>query len=552
MECKTDFHDTIEHLSVRIGPRSPGSYAEKTAADWIADKFSEFGYQPVFEAFACPAHTAAKVILGGLENCDINIIPTQHSPVGCAAGEFIWLGFGDEIPAVSSLAGKVGLLAVQGDLHEYHRLLDGFEAAQLAGLIVIGAFATHANGKTVRSGRLKRMPVAAVSVNDGRKLRERVGCHITLDVIGSDINPAGSQNVIARLAGKSSQTVVVMAHYDSAAGCGGAVDNASGVAILLELAARLSGTVPHNNIEFVATGAEEFGGEDFCGCGAKAYFKNRIENLENIIACFEIDHVGDRLGVRRLRAWGSKGFLNDIAKFAPFIRDEQRPVGGDGGAAYRFGLPSVSMTDKFIPAPYYHTAADAIDIIDIDALKLASDVGVKILSSLCKAGPDLRYARYGDVVIRPARETDIDRICEITRNAFGPVSTDRMREEFFSTKLGGLDWWKHKTANVREFVIKYMDWVLVAETDGLVVGFASYILDGRRRLAEVGNNSVAPAYQGRGIGKLMQQEVFRRFDEEGYSMRTVSTLVEDMPARKIYERMGFQEITRSITYLNRS
>jgi ribosomal protein S18 acetylase RimI-like enzyme len=94
-----------------------------------------------------------------------------------------------------------------------------------------------------------------------------------------------------------------------------------------------------------------------------------------------------------------------------------------------------------------------------------------------------------------------------------------------------------------------MDWVLVAEADGRVVGYASYILDGRRGLAEVGNNAVDPAYQGRGIGKLMQQEVFARFEEEGYSMRTVSTLVEDLPARKIYERMCFEEITRSIVYL---
>jgi len=68
-----------------------------------------------------------------------------------------------------------------------------------------------------------------------------------------------SANVIAVKRGASSQEIVVGAHYDSVDVGRGADDNASGVAVMLEAAARVRPVETPYTIQFVAFGAEEMG-----------------------------------------------------------------------------------------------------------------------------------------------------------------------------------------------------------------------------------------------------------------------------------------------------
>lgn len=88
----------------------------------------------------------------------------------------------------------------------------------------------------------------------------------------SQIRAFDSVNVIGRIAGsdRPNEAVLYLAHWDHLglcrpAGapdriCNGAVDNASGVALLIEIARRLKqGSAPRRSIYFVATTAEEIG-----------------------------------------------------------------------------------------------------------------------------------------------------------------------------------------------------------------------------------------------------------------------------------------------------
>lgn len=68
-----------------------------------------------------------------------------------------------------------------------------------------------------------------------------------------------SANIIAVKQGTSAQQLIIGAHYDSAAAGAGYADNASGVGLLLELAARLRRTATPYTLVFVAFGAEEDG-----------------------------------------------------------------------------------------------------------------------------------------------------------------------------------------------------------------------------------------------------------------------------------------------------
>jgi hypothetical protein len=102
-----------------------------------------------------------------------------------------------------------------------------------------------------------------------------------------------SANVMAVKKGASPKEVIVGAHYDSAGRGEGADDNASGVAVLLELAQRIQAVETPYTVRFIAFGAEEYGME------GSYYFAVHLtpEELKNIVGMINLDSViaGDNL-----------------------------------------------------------------------------------------------------------------------------------------------------------------------------------------------------------------------------------------------------------------
>lgn len=107
-----------------------------------------------------------------------------------------------------------------------------------------------------------------------------------------------SHNVVGRIRGarQPDQAVVYTAHWDSfghcrATGadqlCNGAIDNASGIAGLIETARLFkAGPTPDRSVLFVATTAEERG-----LLGARAYARNPVVPLAKTVAAFNIDTI---------------------------------------------------------------------------------------------------------------------------------------------------------------------------------------------------------------------------------------------------------------------
>jgi Zn-dependent M28 family amino/carboxypeptidase len=112
-----------------------------------------------------------------------------------------------------------------------------------------------------------------------------------------------SANVIATKAGASEQMIVIGAHYDSVSVGHGADDNASGVAVLLELAETLRDTPTPYTLRFVAFGAEEVG-----PLGSDAYVEQlSATERRNTIAMINLDSVtaGDHLYVYSIEGQGA-------------------------------------------------------------------------------------------------------------------------------------------------------------------------------------------------------------------------------------------------------
>ncbi len=96
-----------------------------------------------------------------------------------------------------------------------------------------------------------------------------------------------SGNVMAVKEGNSALEIVVGAHYDSEARGRGAGDNASGVAVMLEVAAALRDVSTPYTIRFIAFGAEEQGlaGSRYHVAGMSP------EEIENTVAMINLDSL---------------------------------------------------------------------------------------------------------------------------------------------------------------------------------------------------------------------------------------------------------------------
>jgi hypothetical protein len=116
--------------------------------------------------------------------------------------------------------------------------------------------------------------------------------------VTTDVYRFNSSNVVGKLPGrkKGSGAVLYMGHWDHLGICGaedapdricnGAVDNASGIAVLTEVAERLAKKRHDRDIYFVATTAEESG-----LLGAYAYAENPVFPLDQIVISLNVDTI---------------------------------------------------------------------------------------------------------------------------------------------------------------------------------------------------------------------------------------------------------------------
>lgn len=200
-----------------------------------------------------------------------------------------------------------------------------------------------------------------------------------------------SYNVIGKLPGTvpDSGAIVLMGHWDHLGECGaeededricnGAVDNASGIASMLELMRRLSATGPYDrDIYVLATSAEESG-----LLGAKAFIENPAIPTSSIVAAFNFDTVAIA------PAGSAVGFIGEgRTPLDPVILDvlqkSKRKLGDrefaaqfiqrqDGWALLEEGVPAVFLSTAFGSeiklGPYlsshYHRASDELATIEL-------------------------------------------------------------------------------------------------------------------------------------------------------------------------------------------
>lgn len=160
------------------------------------------------------------------------------------------------------------------------------------------------------------------------------------------------------------------------------------------------------------------------------------------------------------------------------------------------------------------------------------------------------------IIIEHAKKTDIDACKEIFLSVWDGIHgvyTDLIGEELHDVFFNN---WKDGVDNnfVAPFVAAMdVNRAFVAKDGDKVAGFAYYRIIEEHKIANIGYNAVGLEYKKKGIGSMLYQSMIDSMKAEGIQYVSVSTGLDDAhaPARKAYERAGFQKSLPSVRYFQK-
>jgi hypothetical protein len=179
-----------------------------------------------------------------------------------------------------------------------------------------------------------------------------------------------SHNVLAVKPGASTSTVLVGGHIDTKAGAPGANDNASGAAVVLELARYLSAVETTPTIEFVLFGAEEMvdSNADHHHYGSRRFVADMTsEERSVLVGMISVDMVayGSSFTVRSMKRGPQQltGRLLDYSSAHGFGATYLKDTGTYGWSDHEpfelAGYPAAWI--EWRDDPKYHTSGDSWD-----------------------------------------------------------------------------------------------------------------------------------------------------------------------------------------------
>lgn len=240
-----------------------------------------------------------------------------------------------------------------------------------------GMFRLAHTGMTHYEEGTQLTPAAAVPAEDAELISDlaRQGAvEIQIVLTPRELPPKQSYNVVADLTGSEhpEQVVIVSAHLDSWDLGTGALDDAAGIGIAMDVLRMVKKACPHpkRTLRFVAWMDEEN-----TTTGGRAYAADHASGLRDHIAAIEIDY-----GDGRPLALNVAGEDERIGPILTVLSAIARPIGGvrrvsdsptpDLRPINEKGVPAIApLQDARHYFDYHHTAADTFDKIRIDELR---------------------------------------------------------------------------------------------------------------------------------------------------------------------------------------
>ena len=257
-------YSNVKELSKE--PRVAGTASEKNAANFITSQLETYGYTVESQPFGFDHYIFPKRVELTIEGFDQSFSPApfQYSVSGNVTGELINVnnGLTSDYKTID-VKGKIAVASIS-DIYFEEMVLNAVGAGAV-GLIINFNDGLPNTGWSLGKHHDDFIPTIALSSDEGKSLlnlmRDNGSVTGTITIEGSDIEKHESQNIIVTKPSTTSddEIIIVGAHYDSVESSPGASDNASGTAVLLEIARVLEGVSNDKEIRFLFFGAEELG-----------------------------------------------------------------------------------------------------------------------------------------------------------------------------------------------------------------------------------------------------------------------------------------------------
>jgi aminopeptidase YwaD len=214
------------------------------------------------------------------------------------------------------------------------------------------------------------IPSIYMTEEEGEKLLAFTGMNASL-TIDAKRYPSKGCNVIAHKGGGSGQRIVICAHIDSKEGTPGALDNGTGVVVLLLLAEFMKDYQGDLELEILATN-----GEDYYAASGEIQYVERMKNRwEEILLAVNLDGAGFHQGQTNYSLYECPD--NISKKIRGIFSSQEDFVEGspwyqsDHSIFIQNGRPAVAITsDNFMELSTHitHTPKDHPDLVDVGKL----------------------------------------------------------------------------------------------------------------------------------------------------------------------------------------
>ncbi len=216
------------------------------------------------------------------------------------------------------------------------------------------------------------IPSVYMTEEEGKKLLPYIGKQVTLNSVSKRI-PGKGYNIVGKKGEDSPKRIVITAHIDAKKGTPGAIDNATGVTVLLILAELLSDYSGNKQIEIVA-----FNGEDYYAVpGQMKYIAENQGKFGNILLNINIDGAAYKEGKSAFSLFDLPDIIKDksseIINKHPDITEGVQWPQGDHSIFIQNGVPAIAVssqwfTENIESQDITHTAKDNLDIVDYNKI----------------------------------------------------------------------------------------------------------------------------------------------------------------------------------------
>lgn len=387
-------YDHVEKMSVDIGPRLSGSEADRKTGGYIRHYFESLGLPVQEQEFEVETGELLDHRLEVLEPV-LGVIPsrpillTPDTPPDGIEAEMVFVE-GTDAPQVGPhLQGKAVLWSASQEFLfiGIKKLLRHKPAALLCVFPSPGVKPKQFHLPLNKVEPFDRIPTFMLTYEDGLRLMQRKAKKVRL-MQKSAVRNATTSNIIAEVKGREhpDEIVVIGGHRDTTPDLPGATDDASGTAVVMELARLYAQRGSKRTIRFAAWGAEEYGlvgSRHYCRDlkrkeeqekAASTYVKGRDKTeLEQHMLGISLDVVAMTVGTHFCATLAPA----DMVASVKILSKELGIPMDTGELAYAtdhepfawVGIPGLAFGRQGGATTYMHGPEDGIELLDAQHLE---------------------------------------------------------------------------------------------------------------------------------------------------------------------------------------